>query len=687
MNCLLPLLSEPWVQRLGWVLIHFLWQGTVIAILLGGFLRLASGLTSQARYLVIAASLALCGLSPIVTWSVLSPTTVAPVTASAPLGSPLPVPTSSGEEPTLASPMVPTRGLPPVPAARPSLFSSLSAATPYVVVAWFVGSLLFSLRLAYGWLSVLRIRRSGEVLEDPEIVAIFRRQMEMFSISGPVRLVQSVAVEVPTLIGWLRPVILLPVSVVTGLSRDHLEAILAHELAHVRRWDYAVNFLQSVVEVGLFYHPAVWWISGKLREEREHCCDDLAIRVLQDRFTYASALASLEECRAATLTLTASGSLLQRIRRIAGVREARASVWPLCLAVAIVIVGLTRFATAASPASTPEISASSQDLPLSQKQLNRNLLAASVRGDLPEVNRLLDLGAEPTVNDGTLYNNAFFAAAATNHPEIVRAFLAQGVDPNTKDLSKVRAIEWVLDQGNLPMATLLKDAGATMDPIRWAGATGDNATLESLLVTDPKPDRFNRAFRYAVSMGRLDTVKLIERLSGKPIPGSLLTQAATAGQIPMMEYILAQGADLQKDGEKAMDRTVSFFNQPEAVRLLLKRGVDPNRVTVWGNPLLSMAQNRETIKVLLEGGADPNVEGLDHPLSVAPDAESVRLLIQYGADPKRPLNGGVDLLAQANTPRRPDRPEVIEELIKQGVPFDPKGNGVKALNGPYSVIL
>src|SRR6185295_14003751 len=112
-----------------------------------------------------------------------------------------------------------------------------------------------------------------------------------------VAIVQSAAVAVPTLIGWLKPVVLLPASALSGLSPEQLQAILAHELAHVRRHDYLVNLLQSMVETLLFYHPAAWWVSARVRAEREHCCDDLAVDVCGDRDSYATALAELESRR------------------------------------------------------------------------------------------------------------------------------------------------------------------------------------------------------------------------------------------------------------------------------------------------------------------------------------------------------------------------------------------------------
>src|SRR5206468_7510728 len=110
-------------------------------------------------------------------------------------------------------------------------------------------------------------------------------------------LVKSGLVQVPIVIGCLRPVILLPAGTLSGLTPAQLEAILAHELAHVRRHDYLVNAAQCVLETLMFYHPVVWWISHCIREEREHCCDDLVVQVCGDRLAYAKALASLEGSR------------------------------------------------------------------------------------------------------------------------------------------------------------------------------------------------------------------------------------------------------------------------------------------------------------------------------------------------------------------------------------------------------
>jgi hypothetical protein len=157
------------------------------------------------------------------------------------------------------------------------------------------------------------------VAEDLEQAA--ERLCGALRVSRPVRLCVSALVEVPTVIGWLRPVILLPAGALVGLSASQLELVLAHELAHVRRSDYLVNLLQTAVETLLFYHPAVWWVSHRVRVEREHCCDDLAVAACGSALRYARALTQLEDVRASAprLALAATGGrLAERVGRLVG---------------------------------------------------------------------------------------------------------------------------------------------------------------------------------------------------------------------------------------------------------------------------------------------------------------------------------------------------------------------------------
>src|SRR5206468_5834406 len=285
-------------QALGWALVDSLWQDALAAAGLAALLALVPVRAARIRYAFATLTLALMLALPLATavrLSGTSPQISDVVTATSPV--------------TAAAPV----------AAR--IRAVLEPALPWVVLVWFGGVVALSLRLASGWLVTRQLGRVGTAAVPDACVEAGARLAARLRISRPVRVLGSAVVQVPAVMGWLRPVILLPASALTGLTALQLDALLAHELAHVRRYDYVVNLLQSVVETLLFYHPAVWWVSQQVREEREHCCDDLAVAVCGDAHFYATALLGMERLRAATpaFALAAAGrggSLRDRIRRL-----------------------------------------------------------------------------------------------------------------------------------------------------------------------------------------------------------------------------------------------------------------------------------------------------------------------------------------------------------------------------------
>ncbi|HEV2448476.1 MAG TPA: M56 family metallopeptidase, partial [Candidatus Sulfopaludibacter sp.] len=195
----------------------------------------------------------------------------------------------------------------------------LQQAMPWILLVWFAGVVACSLRLAGGWISAARLQTAHTRSAPPEWQRTLDRLAARMRIAQTVRLLLSARVETPSVIGWLRPVILAPAGALLGLDPSHIEALLAHELAHIRRHDYLVNVLQGIAESLLFYHPAVWWLSNQVRAEREHCCDDIAVAASGDVLTYARALAELESLRPAHLqsaVAASGGSLARRIRRL-----------------------------------------------------------------------------------------------------------------------------------------------------------------------------------------------------------------------------------------------------------------------------------------------------------------------------------------------------------------------------------
>jgi beta-lactamase regulating signal transducer with metallopeptidase domain len=319
---------NPSAEALSWALVHFIWQGAALALVAFFAMRWLR-LPAEGRYVAGIFTLAAMLASPIVTYAVLvrppapgsivsGPTGSAPEMKVAPTG-----PVTDAE----AQPVAATRG---------------PDATMVLLAAWLCGVAVLSMRLAGGWIVARRMvtRRVRPV--TPEIALLARRVAARMALDRAVRIIESSSVAVPVMVGWLKPVVLLPAVAVSGLTPTQIEALIAHELAHVRRHDYFVNLLQAAVETLLFYHPAVWWVSKQVRAEREHCCDDVAVGVC-DRLVYVSALSDLAAMSVPTTALAATGgSLLTRVRRILGPGDSPAStgggVWIPAL-VALVVIG------------------------------------------------------------------------------------------------------------------------------------------------------------------------------------------------------------------------------------------------------------------------------------------------------------------------------------------------------------
>ena len=193
-----------------------------------------------------------------------------------------------------------------------------------IVAAWMLGVTLCSLRPLIGWRTLRRLKREGVSPASDDVMTALDRVTQRLGMRRVVRVMESTLAGAPMVVGWLRPVILLPASLLSNIPVAELDAILAHELAHIRRHDFVVNLLQAVVETVFFYHPAVWWLSRQIRIEREHCCDDLVVASLNDRVAYSRALVSIAECcgQNPALALSAkAGSLPARVRQILGTQD------------------------------------------------------------------------------------------------------------------------------------------------------------------------------------------------------------------------------------------------------------------------------------------------------------------------------------------------------------------------------
>lgn len=319
----MELLTGPLAQAIGWALLHLLWQATIVAGILAAVLALLPREAANVRYAAACSALALVFALFVATTIRSYDPRVAPVQTTMPAGESVSVPLTRIPAVIVATAAASwrDRAMDAVTTARQSL--------PIVVAFWFLGVLFLSSRLLVSWFRARALITHGAVEAGREWQLIAGRLSDALGLRRAVRLLESAAVEVPSVIGTLRPVILLPASALTGLTPQQLEMVLAHELAHIRRHDFLMNLLQAFVETLMFYHPAVWWMSSRVRIERENCCDDLAVTVCGNPLQYAKALARLEELRAGAFSVVVAangGSLLDRIRRIAGGRAESTSV-------------------------------------------------------------------------------------------------------------------------------------------------------------------------------------------------------------------------------------------------------------------------------------------------------------------------------------------------------------------------
>ncbi|OOG47857.1 M56 family metallopeptidase [Rhodanobacter sp. C01] len=287
------------VRVVGWTLLHSVWQGALLGLLYALVRSLLP--RGEARYrfgMGILLALAMCPLLTL--WRLLE---AVPSITSIPA-----VMVNSAMDG--ANVMHGT--------TRRAWGGSLDAVLPWLVLAWSCGVLLLSLRAWRQWRGLKALVRMAGLI--PEWQARGVAMAARFGLRRHVTVLCSKVIGTPAVVGWVRPVILLPLAVVCNFPATQIELILAHELAHLRRWDPLANLFQVVLETLCFYHPVVHWVSREVRNEREICCDELALSISGgSRREFVTALAELGELRErhASLLLAASGGvLLDRVQHM-----------------------------------------------------------------------------------------------------------------------------------------------------------------------------------------------------------------------------------------------------------------------------------------------------------------------------------------------------------------------------------
>ncbi len=331
-------ISEALIYALGWTVVHTLWQAAGIALLLAGLLPLLQKKSAIIRYWLAYAALVLVfGLAV---------ATFLDLYASARAFSVV-------EITRLTIPDAPHAAIADSPPLLQRWQQYFDKHLPMLVSLWLLGVAFFVLRLLGGLVYLKRLKTVHTYPVDTHWEELLAYLAQRMAVQSPLRLLESALVQTPVVLGHLKPLILLPVGMVNALSIAQVEAILAHELAHIARHDYLLNVLQSFIEAVLYFNPAVWWLSAVIRAEREHCCDDRALQVCDNSFTYAKALLAIQEMhRPAPGLAMAFGHqkkhLLHRIQRILQQPQNRTNIMEkitaTCLLLAA-IIGLSINAT------------------------------------------------------------------------------------------------------------------------------------------------------------------------------------------------------------------------------------------------------------------------------------------------------------------------------------------------------
>ncbi|NVB36747.1 transglycosylase SLT domain-containing protein [Pseudenhygromyxa sp. WMMC2535] len=281
------LLATPAAIALAWALLHGLWQAALIALIVR--VAMFGARTPRARFAWAWSGLAALSLAFVLTWRVEFEAAQTLLARAALLAAPpLPAPASVG--------------------LRARLLAAFELAMPWIVIAWLLGASYRLTRVGLGFAGVRRLRATARQCLDANIEGLARELGERLGLTRTTPIAESDALEVPAVVGWLRPLILLPAGLAARVEPQVLEAAIAHELAHLRRGDYLLNAAIMISEALFFHHPCVWWMADLARREREHACDDLVVASVQPPARYARALLDLELARVANPHTTSAPS-------------------------------------------------------------------------------------------------------------------------------------------------------------------------------------------------------------------------------------------------------------------------------------------------------------------------------------------------------------------------------------------
>ncbi|MEM7572893.1 MAG: ankyrin repeat domain-containing protein [Bacteroidota bacterium] len=533
---------------------------------------------------------------------------------------------------------------------------------PLIVSLWLLAVFALILRLL-GQLAYIQRIKSYGVEQFPERWNEVLRDLEdRLEIRRKVQYLRSRLLDSPMTVGWWKPYVLFPLELLSGLSEAEVKSILAHELAHVRRNDYAFNLLQSLLGILYFYHPGSWWLSKRLSEEREHCCDDLAIELGADPRQYAKTIIRLKELQMSSLALSQNitgpkgeSAFSVRILRLLRSPLAGANYREGFLTAMLLVIGLATAVQAATFGATTRglettelnnvevVNSAEVQLPVSDQQNDPDIdfdldysestnteFAASSFSDnnanIPNEPNTPNEPNEPNSEKDEL--DLLIDAIAGGEVDLVAYFIERGVDLNQENQSGWTPLMVAASENELEITQMLVDGGAEIDHINRNGMTA--------LIEAADEGSYSVA-KYLINQGA-------DLNLGIRYGRNAVVMAASEGHPEILELLLDAGAKLETSGEAyPVLHAAAEEGQYPIIILLLERGININAIDSEGRTALSYAaeeNKNRIIRLLLDRGADPSIvdnQGIS-PRVYAAEENNLR---------------GMELLAAAGAPADP----------------------------------
>jgi len=732
----------PYSEAIGWTLLHSIWQIGLIAIVLRLVLFLIPKQHPNIRYSLLLLSLMFSviwvgktfeqerllmdRLSESSTIHSTSKNNTQELSRAAIFEEDLTIITRPIEETT--------------PASSITIDAILNKVAPYVpmlTIGWLIGVFLLSILMLFGFVHLQRLRSQHIIEVEKEWANVFIQLKQQMGIFRKVQFTISEKIKEPVTFHFFKPVVLVPVSFFSGLSTEQVEVILLHELAHIRRHDYLVNTIQSMVEILFFYHPAIWWMSGKIREEREHCCDDLVLKVRNNPIVYAEALTRLQvinhsKTTRLAMSLNGKGSAFKkRIFRLFGQEEQpRTFLKSGLVGILLLFAFFTQaFMQSDIPINKITTSPSTEQI-LEEENLDQNPTStqptvleekeANLKNE-PKITPSQDLVVQQNHPSPSNDFEQLMQAIRDNDYETVKELLAKGIDIHQHDENGITPLLLAVQSQHKGIMNLLLDAtveeagfdfnfsqkDAICHELTEAVRLEDTEKVIALLkivdpnCIDPNPgyDTYMKEGNHwktlrartplvaAARKGNLDITKLLIA-KGADInfqdarEETPLMAAAEYGTLEMVEYLLSKGANLEEfsRGEGTVLSVAARGGNLEIVKYFVSKGFDLDAKTRGeGTPLSVAARSGhlEVVKYLLSKGADINAQtyGEGTPLSVAARSGYLEV-VQFL------IEKGADINSETRgegTPlsvaARSGHTEVVQYLLEKGAEMDANSTG------------